>query len=190
VDSQELRRLLLEPESETLEFRAGLPSADEIAKIVAAFANTAGGTLVVGFDERHPERSGLSHPGVAAGHIREWIQTHVVPVPQFRIEALTLESGRTLVVVQVQRSGQVHFAEGRALRRLGPRTALMERSDLVAAVAARSSQDIAVAMAELSDRLAELKRQLGWRRQLPLQIAFLLFGVVLGYLLALWNPLG
>jgi hypothetical protein len=49
-------------------------------------------------------------------------------------------------------------------------------------------------MAAITSEVERLSMALGWRKQLPLQIAFLLVGVILGaavgYLLTLWNPLG
>ena len=44
----ELEKLLLLPESKTLEFKRDLSSSDPILKTVIAFANTAGGTLIIG----------------------------------------------------------------------------------------------------------------------------------------------
>lgn len=46
----ELQKILLQPESKTLEFKRDLSSIDPILKTLVAFANTAGGILVIGRD--------------------------------------------------------------------------------------------------------------------------------------------
>ena len=43
-----LQELLLQPEGKTLEFKRDLSSLKPILKTLVAFANTAGGTLVIG----------------------------------------------------------------------------------------------------------------------------------------------
>ncbi|MBM3198413.1 MAG: hypothetical protein FJZ58_04060 [Chlamydiae bacterium] len=47
----EIEKLLLEPESKTLEFKKDLSSLDPIIKTIVAFANTAGGILVIGYSQ-------------------------------------------------------------------------------------------------------------------------------------------
>jgi ATP-dependent DNA helicase RecG len=48
VDKMEIQRLLSQPESKVLEFKRDLSSLDPILKTIVAFANTAGGILVIG----------------------------------------------------------------------------------------------------------------------------------------------
>lgn len=48
MDGFEIEKLLTQPESKTLEFKKDLSSLEPIMKTIVAFANTAGGTLIVG----------------------------------------------------------------------------------------------------------------------------------------------
>jgi len=45
--------LLHQPESKTLEFKRDLSSLDPILKTIVAFANTAGGVLIIGCNNEH-----------------------------------------------------------------------------------------------------------------------------------------
>ena len=44
----EIEKLIREPGSKTLEFKTNLPSLEPILKTIVAFANTSGGTLIIG----------------------------------------------------------------------------------------------------------------------------------------------
>lgn len=46
-----LQELLKEPEGKTLEFKRDLSSIEPVIKTLVAFANTAGGTLIIGVDD-------------------------------------------------------------------------------------------------------------------------------------------
>ena len=190
----ELRAILGREENQHLGFKRDLPDAQRLAGTVAALANGGGGTLVLGHDELSGPR-GLSHPGVAAEHVREWIKRFVSPLPQTHVEAVELEPGKTLVVVEVEPSSDIHVVGGRIIRRQGARDAVMSPREIVELVSQATRPDrVAEAMAALSSEVERLSVALGWRKQLPLQIAFLISGVILGaavgYLLGVWNPLG
>lgn len=54
---------LLRPEWKTLEFKRDLSSPDGVLRSVVAFANTAGGTLLVGVEDRTRHvRRGVDEP--------------------------------------------------------------------------------------------------------------------------------
>jgi predicted HTH transcriptional regulator len=166
-----------------------------LAADVAAFANTTGGTLVVGADERSPERGGLAHPGVVADHARRWIETHVDPIPEFDVEEVTLEPGRTFVVVSVQAGrARPYIAEGHALERRGDRLIPIS-PDRIREVGTptggnHASPDLPAAIAVLAETVERLERRAHWKRQLPTQMLLLVAGAIAGYLLGVWNPLG
>ena len=48
----DLVELLKRPEGKTLEFKRDLPTSEAALKTIVAFANTAGGTLLVGVEDR------------------------------------------------------------------------------------------------------------------------------------------
>ncbi len=49
---EELRRLVAKGEGKALEFKCGLPRDEKVARTLCAFANTRGGLLLVGVDDR------------------------------------------------------------------------------------------------------------------------------------------
>ena len=53
----DLVEILKRPEGKTLEFKRDLSSPDGALKTIVAFANTAGGTLLVGVEDRSPNAS-------------------------------------------------------------------------------------------------------------------------------------
>jgi hypothetical protein len=197
----ELGALLRQPESETLEFKVGLPSADEVNRLIAAFANGDGGTLVIGFDEAARQAVGLAHPGVALGHVQEWI-TEVSPPPDVEGGVVEIEPARHLVVVRVAPGREMpYLAGGQAVERRGNRIVPISPSRIVARIApaAGGASEIrrladavgeqSSAIANMSDTVAELSRRMHWKRQLPIRVAAALGGVVGGYLLGSLGPL-
>ena len=191
----ELRQLLRQPEGEQLEFKRRLPAPHFFASLVGAFANTRGGILIVGADEREPERGGLAHPHVAADHAREWIERLVTPVPAFSTEVVSLGAGRDYLVVRVEPGpSPPYMADGRVLERRGvglvPITAERINQAVARSEAETPATDhLADSIASMAAVIERLEGQLHWKRQLPLQAALLVAGAIVGYLLGVWNPL-
>ncbi|MBW2031916.1 MAG: ATP-binding protein, partial [Deltaproteobacteria bacterium] len=57
-----LTEVLVQDEGKTLEFKENCRPSQKILQTVVAFANTAGGTLVLGVRDRTKEVVGLSDP--------------------------------------------------------------------------------------------------------------------------------
>jgi len=111
---QPFPEMLRQPESKTLEFKRDLSSPRPILKSLVAFANSAGGRLVVGVaDDRQVigVASPLDEEERLANLIADSIAPHLVP----NIEMISVE-GKTLLIVEVFLSGtRPHYlrAEGR-----------------------------------------------------------------------------
>jgi predicted HTH transcriptional regulator len=58
----DLVEILRRPEGKTLEFKRDLSSPDGALKTIVAFANTAGGTLLVGVKDRSLHVRGVTDP--------------------------------------------------------------------------------------------------------------------------------
>ncbi len=58
----DLVEILKRPEGKTLEFKRDLSSPDGALKTIVAFANTAGGTLLVGVEDRSRHVRGVPEP--------------------------------------------------------------------------------------------------------------------------------
>lgn len=199
VTPDEIRALLSEPENERLEFEAGLPPKDELQRLIAAFANTEGGTLIIGVDDSSGEVVGLNHPGAVAGHVQEWAD-QLSPRPEVHSGFVTLEPGKHVAFARVEKGAQVpYLATGQAVERRGDQVApinperiasriLPPSADAVArlaeAVASQSEQ-----VAQQSAQIGELLRRLHWTRQLPVRVGAAAIGAVIGYAIGVWDPL-
>jgi predicted HTH transcriptional regulator len=192
---ERLEALFHQPEGERLEFKRNVPKDPRrIAEAVAAFANTAGGTLVVGYDENAGSPVGLANIDRDLGRVEtalHWVQ------PRLDVRPERVDVGRkSFIVVEVPASLQFpHRVDRRVLQRSGPRNAPITTEVAVRRVEAAPSpsaeeRNLAEAIAEQSQLIEQLRQQAGWRKQLPLQVAFLTAGVFLGYVIGGWNPFG
>lgn len=82
-----INTLLKSPESKTLEFKANLKSPDGIIKTLTAFANTAGGTLLIGIEDKERNICGVDNPLQEEEKIANLISDNIHPklVPNIEI---------------------------------------------------------------------------------------------------------
>lgn len=100
----EIEQLLLTGESETIEFRQSIDNPERFAKVVVAFANTAGGVIVVGVDDDH-RVVGCSIKGLP-DRVSQIIRAHCDPPPSVSIEQ-TVYDDKPLLLVRVPSSSDV-----------------------------------------------------------------------------------
>lgn len=94
-----IAELLVQPESKTLEFKRDLSSLEPILKTIIAFANTAGGTLVIGRDAKGT-LNGLKDIFKAEEALANSIADSIRPSLLPEIEIVTVD-GKDLLVVRV-----------------------------------------------------------------------------------------
>ena len=95
----DLVEILKRPEGKTLEFKRDLSSPDGALKTIVAFANTAGGTLLIGVEDRSRHVRGVSDPldveERLANLVSDRISPRIVPgielLPWRRTQVLTLD---------------------------------------------------------------------------------------------------
>lgn len=95
--------LLTQPEGKTLEFKRDLSSPKPLLKTLVAFANTAGGRLVVGVDDQR-RVVGVAQPLDDEERLCNLIADSISPRLVPSIELITVD-GHTLLVVDVFVSG-------------------------------------------------------------------------------------
>ncbi len=95
--------ILQAPEGKTLEFKRDLSSPKPMIKTLVAFANTAGGKLVIGIDDHH-NITGIDHPLDEEERLSSLIADSISPRLVPNIELVTVD-GKTLLVVEVYLSG-------------------------------------------------------------------------------------
>ena len=105
--------ILTRPEGKTLEFKRDLSSPKPMLKTLVAFANTAGGRLVIGVDD-DKQVVGVEDPLEEEERLCNLIADSIAPRLVPNIEMITVE-GKTLLIAEVFLSGsRPHFlrAEG------------------------------------------------------------------------------
>lgn len=96
-------KLIAGPEGKTLEFKRDLSSPRPIIKTLLAFANTAGGRLIVGVDDDR-RVIGVAYPLDEEERICSMINDAISPRLVPNVELMTV-AGKTLLVVEVFLSG-------------------------------------------------------------------------------------
>ncbi len=107
--------LLKRPEGKTLEFKRDLAGPDGVLKTIVAFANTAGGTLLIGVEDRTSHVRGVAKPLDLEERLANLISDHIAPRLVPEIEILPWRRTQILAV-------QVHPSPSRPhyLKRDGP----------------------------------------------------------------------
>ena len=199
-DTEELENVLARGEDESVEFKVVVPSADNIARDIAAFSNTGGGTVLFGIEE---------DGSVAGSDLRsvksalENAQSILTPTPSTEVYEVPYQD-KTIVVVDVgpATAGPV-LSGGAAVMRL--------RSEIVPITPQRVISSLGVEgpmrdeFAGKIDRLAEtiskqsetiesLRNQLAeaskWQNKLQDWVWSGLVGAVIGLLIAVIFRIG
>ena len=104
-----LLQQILQGESKTLEFKLALPAGDQVAKTVIAFANTAGGKLVIGVNDQR-ELVGLGDTDVfkLMDKISSILHNHCQPtlLPEIYVENV---NGYELLLIDVSRGALLPY---------------------------------------------------------------------------------
>jgi hypothetical protein len=97
-------KIIGSPKGEQLEYKAVLPPARNLAQLIAAFANSRGGLIILGVNEASGEVkiTGLSEEFHAIGVTHKAIDL-LNPKPEIQYEYVTHE-GKNLYVIQVEKS--------------------------------------------------------------------------------------
>jgi ATP-dependent DNA helicase RecG len=113
--------LITLPEGKTLEFKRDLSSPKPLLKTLVAFANTAGGRLIIGVDDQN-QVVGVEDPLEEEERLCNLIADSIAPRLVPNIEMITVE-GKTLLIAEVFLSGsRPHF-----LRADGPESGVYVR---------------------------------------------------------------
>lgn len=95
-----LENLLITHEGKTLEFKESTKSSLNIIKAVIAFANTAGGTIVIGIQDKTKEVLGIEHILLEEERIANVISDSIAPLLIPDIDIVTYKN-KELIVIHV-----------------------------------------------------------------------------------------
>jgi ATP-dependent DNA helicase RecG len=93
-----LLELLSKEEGKTLEFKENVTSLDGIIKTIVAFANTAGGTIVIGVEDKTKKIVGLKDPLADEMSIINKISTSVFPALMPTVDIQTYRKKSVILV--------------------------------------------------------------------------------------------
>jgi predicted HTH transcriptional regulator len=125
----DLLEILKGPEGKTLEFKRDLYSPDGALKASVAFANTAGGTLVIGVEDRSRDVRGVTDAldleerldNLVSDHIRPRIVPEIEVLPWRRTQVLAVQvhpsPSRLQHLIREGPGGGVYVRVGSANRR-------------------------------------------------------------------------
>ena len=118
----ELVDLLKRPEGKTLEFKRDISSPDGALKTIVAFANTAGGTLLIGVEDKSGHVRGVVQVLDLEERLANLISDHVAPRLVPEIEILPWRRTQVLAVQVYPSSTRPHH-----IRREGPEAGVYVR---------------------------------------------------------------
>jgi len=107
--------MLQRDEGKTLEFKRDLSSPDKVLHTLIAFANTAGGVLVIGVENRTKHVRGVSDPLPEEERLASLITDRIEPRLVPNIEIIAWRSAQVIVVEIYPSSTRPHW-----LKNLGP----------------------------------------------------------------------
>jgi ATP-dependent DNA helicase RecG len=113
MDISTFTTLLSQPESETLEFKRELPASSDLAVLISAFYNTAGGTLIVGVDDAHRPVGAARAQGVEAGIVNILSDRLDLNAPP-AIEIVTYQGQEFVVVTCPKGTRRPYLVRGQA----------------------------------------------------------------------------
>ncbi len=103
-----ITQIITMPEGKTLEFKRNLSSPMNMLKTLVAFANSAGGRLIIGVEDGTREVLGIENPLDEEEGICNLIADSIEPRLVPNVELIALKD-KSLLAVDVYRSGKGAF---------------------------------------------------------------------------------
>jgi predicted HTH transcriptional regulator len=190
VREEDVRQLIRQPESQTLEFKSYTPDVATLSRLLSAFANTNGGTLVVGVKE------GGAVVGVNVRRLMsavEQAKTKLNPSQHIRLDTPTVD-GKQIGVLRIGRSAEAPvFADAGVFVREGDVDRPMSADDLTRrlqqAPEPHDEVALATAIANQTTLIETLRIELheanGWKSKMKDYVIGGIVGAILGALASL-----
>jgi len=103
LELRDLKRLVREGEGSQLEFKLKTTHPDKIMREVVAFANTSGGTLLLGVAD-NGELPGLKFPDEDSFVMEKGFARYISPAVHYSKEEIILENGRPVLAYHIKKS--------------------------------------------------------------------------------------
>jgi ATP-dependent DNA helicase RecG len=113
----DITQILKTTEGKTLEFKRDLSSADGALRTLVAFANTSGGTLVVGIEDKTRHVRGVSEPLILEERIANIISDSIYPRLVPNIEIAPWRNTYLLLVQVYPSNNKPHYLKSKGLEK-------------------------------------------------------------------------
>ena len=166
MTEKQLKELIERGEGQNLEFKPSLSQGKRLIQIVASFANSSGGCLLIGI-KADGSIGGVKLGSMTLEHLSNTIFDNVEPEIYPGVEVVKAE-GKDIIAVTVDESHEKpHLAYGRAFRRVGSVTKEISRAEYERLLRARGEQPFeqTVVRDATLDDLDEIKVQEFLRRK-------------------------
>jgi len=180
---EELRSLISQGESDTLELKASVPHPQLIARYLASFANTKGGRIVFGVQEP------IKIVGVDVARVQrafDFALAKVDPKPNISLDTVVLD-GHSIVVVSIQRSATLVSAYGGYYHRIGATEQALSAEEirthsLSASTIEKAVSDLSALTAKQTQTIDNLRDELASANSIPKKLGIAAVSAVLGAL--------
>ena len=194
INSTNIKEYLENGENETIEFKSGNTPLNVICKVVAAFANTKGGILILGFHEQ----KGII--GVSDNEINRINQAFALleNPPEHIAYVVPFDKKKILVIEVKKNTNTLTYFQGTLLIRKGERIALMSADDIKLHY---QSDDTLQTISKLSESISIMNQSIlrltgeiaGYKEELSKSdkknfitgFVFCILGVILGAIVSL-----
>jgi ATP-dependent DNA helicase RecG len=109
--------LLKKPEGKTLEFKRDLSSPSGVIRTMVAFANTAGGTIIIGVEDKKRYVCGVQDPLALEEKLANLTNDHIVPQLLPEIEVVPWRNTYLLVIQVFPSSVKPHYLKKKGLEK-------------------------------------------------------------------------
>ena len=123
---EHIEKILQKGETEQIEFKAIIRDPLILSKVIGAFANRNGGTIIVGVEEPN-KVIGCDFNRLES--MLERTKTILNPVPKIKISQIEFE-GRIIGIIEVEKADNLIFAAGGVYERQGEMIRAMTPSEL------------------------------------------------------------
>ena len=131
MDTENLKRIIAEGESVEVELKQSFHSVQEIARLIAAFANTQGGLLILGVKDDGTVEGIKENLDLVQQKISQ-ANAIIHPAPLVNVEIHTIDHKKTIIVIVHKADSSVfHSVEGVIYVRLGSTVQKLDGQSIV-----------------------------------------------------------